>query len=79
MRATRHREIRHDPSRGSDGVDYFGEVDIQCDQTEVTVKPNTMPEFEGARWPYVVNVYGCVNGEKAQKLATLNPLVLWKD
>ena len=72
-------EIRHDTTRGSDGVDYFGEIDIECDQTEVTVKPDTVPESEGARWPYVVNVYGCVGGEKAQKLATLSPLILWKD
>ena len=74
-----HFEIRYDPSRASDGVDYFGDVDIECDQTEVTVTPSTVPDTEGASWPYVVTVYGCVDGQKAQELETINPKIIWKD
>ena len=72
-------EIRHDSSRSGSEGDYFGEIDIECGQSEVTVQPVTVPDSPNARWPYVVNVYGCYDGKKAQKLSTLSPLVLWKD
>lgn len=72
-------EIRHDTSRADETADYFGEINIECGQTEVSVQPVTVPDSPNARWPYVVNVYGCKDGKKAQKLSTLNPTVVWKD
>ena len=72
-------EIRYDPSKGGGTADYFGDVDIECGKTEIKVQPDKKPDFPNAEWPYVVTVYACVNGAKAQKLGTIDPRIIWND
>lgn len=72
-------EIRYDPSKGGESANYFGDVDIECGETEITVGPETKPDIPNAEWPYSVTVYGCYEGKKAQKLAELDPRIIWID
>jgi hypothetical protein len=72
-------EIRYDPSKGGESANYFGDVDIECGETEIKVKPDKTPDFPNAEWPYSVTAFGCVDGQKAQKLAELDPRIIWDD
>ena len=72
-------EIRYDPSKGGGTANYFGDVDIECGKNEIKVQPDKKPDFPMAEWPYSVTVYACVNGDKAQKIATADPRIIWKD
>jgi hypothetical protein len=72
-------EIRYDPSKGGGTANYFGDVDIECGKNEIKVQPDKKPDFPNAVWPYSVTVYACSNGAKAQKLATVDPRIIWKD
>jgi len=72
-------EIRYDPSKGGGTANYFGDVDIECGKNEIKVQPDKKPDFPNAVWPYSVTVYACSNGAKAQKLAAVDPRIIWKD
>lgn len=72
-------ELRYDPSKGGASADYFGDVDIVCGETAIKVQPEKKPDFPNAQWPYAVSVYACKNGVKAQKLACVDPRIVWKD
>jgi hypothetical protein len=72
-------EIRYDPSKGGDTANYFGDVDIECGQNEIQVQPDKKPDIPKAEWPYSITVYACKDGVKAQKLATLDPRIIWQD
>jgi len=72
-------ELRYDPSKGGGTADYFGDVDIECGTESIKVQPDKTPDFPYAEWPYSVSVYACANGEKAQKLGTVDPRIVWKD
>ena len=72
-------EIRYEPSKGGGTANYFGDVDIECGQAEIKVQPDKMPDSPNAEWPYSITAYACANGVKAQKLATLNPRIIWAD
>jgi len=72
-------ELRYDPDKGGGTADYFGDVDIECGESEIKVQPDKKPDFPNAEWPYSVTVYACFDGVKAQKLATLDPRIVWKD
>ncbi len=72
-------EIRYDPSKGGGTANYFGDVDIECGKNEIKVQPDKKPDFSNAVWPYSVTVYACFKGAKAQKLATVDPRIIWKD
>ena len=72
-------EIRYDPSKGGGSANYFGDVDIECGETKKKVQPDKKPEVPNAEWPYSVTVYACVDGAKAQELATVDPRIIWKD
>jgi hypothetical protein len=72
-------ELRYDPGKGGGTADYFGDVDIECDQTAIKVQPDKKPEFPYAQWPYSVAVFACVDGAKGDKLAEVDPRIVWKD
>jgi hypothetical protein len=72
-------EIRYAPSKGGESANYFGDVNIECGESEIKAQPDKKPEIAHAEWPYSVTAYGCVDGEKAQKLAVLDPRIIWKD
>ena len=72
-------EIRYDPSKGGGTADYFGDVDIECGQTEIKVQPDKKPDFPKAEWPYSITVYACKDGVKAQEIATIDPRIIWND
>jgi hypothetical protein len=72
-------EIRYDPSKGGSTADYFGNVDIECGKNDIKVQPDKKPDFPKAEWPYSITVYACRDGVKAQKLATLDPRIIWQD
>ena len=72
-------ELRYDPDKGGGTADYFGEVDIECGQKEIKVQPDKKPDFPEAEWPYSITVYACIDGAKAQKIAAVDPRIIWKD
>jgi hypothetical protein len=72
-------ELRYDPSKGGGTADYFGDVDIECGQTEIKVQPDKKPDFPKAEWPYSITVYACDDGVKAQEIATTDPRIIWND
>lgn len=72
-------EIRYDPSKGGGTANFFGDVDLKCGETEKKVQPDKTPEVANAEWPYSITVYGCLDGVKAQKIATIDPRIVWKD
>jgi hypothetical protein len=72
-------ELRYDPSKGGGTANYFGDVDIECGVPNIKVQPDKTPDFPNAEWPYAVSVYACVDGEKAQKLGTVDPRIVWRD
>ena len=37
------------------------------------------PDFPEAEWPYSITVYACIDGAKAQKIAAVDPRIIWKD
>jgi len=71
-------EIRYDASKGGT-ADYFGEVNIECGQKEIKVQPDKKPDIPKAEWPYSITVYACKDGVKAQKIATVDPRIIWQD
>ena len=72
-------ELRFDPDKGGGSADYFGDVDIACRESAKKVQPDKKPDFPFAQWPYSVTAYACADGKKAQKLASLDPRIIWKD
>jgi hypothetical protein len=72
-------ELRYEPSKGEGTANYFGDVDIECGETEIKVQPDKKPDFPNAEWPYLVTVYACIDGAKAQKVATIDPRIIWND
>jgi hypothetical protein len=72
-------EIRYDPSKGGGTADYFGKVDIECGKKEIKVQPDKKPDFPKAEWPYSIDAYACKDGVKAQKIATIDPRIIWND
>ncbi len=72
-------EIRYDPSKGEGTANYFGDVDIECGKSEIKVQPDKKPDFPKAEWPYSITVYACVDGVKAQEIATIDPRIIWND
>ncbi len=72
-------EIRYDPSKGGGTADYFGDVDIACGESEKKVQPDKKPDFPYAQWPYSITVFSCVDGNKGEELASVDPRIIWKD
>ena len=72
-------ELRYDPSKGGSSANYFGDVDIECGETQKKVQPDKKPDIPNAQWPYSVTVYKCIAGSKGQKVATVDPRIIWKD
>lgn len=72
-------EIRYDPTKSEGSGNYFGDIDIECGENLKIVEPETTPDIPNAEWPYSVTVYACVDGVKAQKLATVDSRIVWKD
>ena len=72
-------ELRYEPSKGEASANYFGDVDIECREDEITIRPGRTPDIPKAQWPYSITVYACVDGVKAQKLATIDPSIIWND
>jgi len=72
-------EFRFDASKKGGTEDFFGKVDLGCGEKEVTAQPEKKPETPNAEWPYSITVYACKDGVKAQKIATIDPKVLWQD
>jgi hypothetical protein len=72
-------EFRFDPSREGATEDYFGDVDIECGGKHVDVAPEMKPDSVNAVWPYTITAYACSKGAKAQKIATGNARIVWKD
>lgn len=72
-------EIRYDPSKGGASEDYFGHVDLACGETEIKVQPDKKPAIANAQWPYSISVFTCVDGGKGEKLAEVDPRIVWKD
>lgn len=72
-------EFRYDPSKAGATADYFGDVDLECGGTRVEAPPEMKPDSPQAEWPYSITAYACANGVKAQKIATFNARIIWKD
>ena len=72
-------ELRYDPSKGGSSANYFGDVDIECGETQKKVQPDKKPDIPNAEWPYSVTVYKCADGVKGSKLAEVDPRIIWKD
>jgi len=72
-------EFRYDPSKAGATADYFGDVDLECGGTKVEVPPEIKPDSPNAVWPYTITAYACTNGVKAQKIATFNARIIWRD
>ena len=72
-------ELRYEPSKGEASANYFGDVNIECREDEITIQPGKTPDIPKAQWPYSISVYACVDGVKAQKLATIDPSIVWQD
>lgn len=72
-------EFRYDPSKKGATADYFGDVDLECGGTRVEVLPEMKPDSPGAEWPYSITAYACTDGGKAQKIATFDARIIWKD
>ena len=72
-------ELRYEPSKGEASANYFGDVNIECGEDEITIQPGKTPDIPKAQWPYSISVYACVDGVKAQKLATIDPRIVWQD
>ena len=72
-------EIRYDPSKSGATADYFGDVNIGCGETEIKVQPDKKPEVPKAEWPYSITAYACKDGVKVQKIATVDPRIIWQD
>ena len=72
-------ELRYDPGKGGGSENYFGDADIECGETAKKVQPDKKPDFPYAQWPYSITVYACVDGAKGEKLAEVDPRIVWKD
>jgi len=72
-------EIRYDPSKDRATANYFGDVDIECGESEIKVQPDKKPDFPKAEWPYSITVFACKDGVKAQEIATVDPRIIWQD
>ena len=72
-------ELRYDPDKGGGTANYFGDVDIECGKDAIKVQPDKKPDFPYAQWPYSITVYACVDGSKGEKLAEVDPRIVWKD
>lgn len=72
-------EFRYNPSEKGATADYFGDVDLECGGTRVEVPPEMKPDSPGAEWPYSITAYACTDGGKAQKIATFDARIIWKD
>lgn len=73
-------EFRYDASKQGATADYFGDVDLECGGTRVEVPPEMKPDSPNAEWPYSITAYACVDGVKAQKIATVDTArVVWQD
>ena len=72
-------EIRYDPSKGEGPADFFGNVDIECGESEIKAQPDKKPDVPKAEWPYSITVYACKDGVKAQEIATIDPRIIWQD
>lgn len=72
-------EFRYDSSKKGATADYFGDVDLECGGTRVEVPPEMKPDSPGAEWPHSITAYACADGGKAQKIATFDARIIWKD
>ena len=72
-------ELRYDPGKGGGTANYFGAVDIECGKDSIKVQPDKKPDEPYAEWPYSVTVYSCVDGERGDMLAEVDPRIVWKD
>ncbi len=50
-----------------------------AEQHDIKVQPDKKPDIPKAEWPYSITVFACLDGVKAQKLATLDPRIIWQD
>lgn len=72
-------ELRYEPGKGGASENYFGNVDLACGKTEIKVQPDKKPAIASAQWPYSISVFTCVDGAKGEKLAEVDPRIVWKD
>ena len=72
-------ELRYDPGKGGGSENYFGDVDLACGESSIKVQPSPKPSIPNAEWPYMVTVYRCVDGAKAEYLCTVDPRIRWDD
>jgi hypothetical protein len=72
-------EIRYHPSGSGNSANYFGDVDIECGETEIIVQPDIKPDSAHAEWAYKVTVYACVDGARGQYVANDTARIVWKD
>ena len=70
-------EIRWDDGKPAASRDYFGDVNIPCGDNMHKAKP-TEPTSANTSWPYSLDVWECVDGEKsAESLCKVDPLIDW--
>lgn len=73
-------EIRYAPEKPGAEEDYFATsapIDIPCDANVFNTRPPRDPGQDGARWPYEIRVYACVDGEKGELLCVKDPEIDW--
>ncbi len=71
-----------DPDKGEGMGDFFansGDLDIACGKTRIGTEVPTVLAPANATWPYMIKVYACEDGEKAEFLCELDPNVDWGD
>jgi archaellum component FlaG (FlaF/FlaG flagellin family) len=56
-----------------------GEVVIKVQPRDAKIWRNKPDKPKKVEWPYSITVYACKDGVKAQKLATLDPRIIWQD
>ena len=71
-------ELRWDPDKGGGSENYFGDVDLACGVGSLKVQPDK-PKIPNAQWPYAVTAYSCVEGSRGERLASVDPRIVWKD
>jgi hypothetical protein len=71
-------ELRWDPDKGGASENYFGDVDLPCGTASLKVQPDK-PKIPDAQWPYAVTAYSCVDGARGERLASVDPRIVWKD
>jgi hypothetical protein len=76
----RYWEIRYAPDKDGAEGNYFnasGTIDIPCGDNLFRTRNPQDPGRDGARWPYSITVYSCVDGSKGERLCEKDPEIDW--